>query len=317
MSSLSNYMVAVVDNHRVAIEKMEVYRVLGGSLENNPWFVYEVDMVEDDVFIPMKKETSGFRRFVVGSSCGQMRDFKFLDQLRGLRIDGRLRSMGQVGPSLFGNAHQSKYAKRKHAAQAKLMRGSDPETVTVSLPRLEFEGRIFERIEMKLKGVKHPKEVVSVEFTQTNLEYIRAALLTCGSFDAPRKRRKPDVESTQAVKWDAKRNQYIVAMKDEDRCTRYISITPRSADEFDVANARDLGLELSSLTVEEARRRAQESRVAAAEMDIDQDGPAVSDMEDDNAFGAGFDDADSKRNDDESRHGGSRSGAAGASSTAE
>ena len=274
-------------------------------------------MVEDEVFIPLNKTTSGFRRFVLGNSCGKLRDFKFLDELRRLRNEARLRAIGQVGPSLFGNEHQSKYAKRKQASKAKLMRGSDPEVVTVALPSLQFEGRTLEGIEMKLKGAKHPKEVVSVELTQTNLEYVRAALLTRGSFDAPRKRRKPDVTSTKEVKWDAKRKVYIVAMKDEDRCTRYISIKPRSMDDFDVSTARDLGVELSNLTVEEARRRAQESRSAAAAMEVDEEGPYASEMGDADAFGAGFDDADSECNDAESEHGGSEGEAADAGSAAE
>ena len=72
----------MADLHPVAIEKMEVYRVLGGSLENNPWFVYDVDEVEDEVFMPLNKNSSGLKRFVLGSACGELRDFKFLDELR-------------------------------------------------------------------------------------------------------------------------------------------------------------------------------------------------------------------------------------------
>ena len=164
--------------------------------------------------------------------------------------------------------------------------------MTVNLPRLECEGRTFEPCAMKIKNAKNNVERVSVEFTSSNLEYIRAALLTQGSFSKPRRRQKPSVASTRTVKWHNKRRVYVVSVVDEESMVRYITVKPKTMDECDVLSAQALGAELCGLSIEEARRRAQESRAAAAGAEEGgDDGPEVceGDVE---AFGGEFDESD-------------------------
>ena len=209
-----------------------------------------------------------------------------------MRNDARLRAMVQEGPSLFGNGQLTNYAKRKKSQRGKFMKGDDLAVVTVNLPRLECEGRTFEPCAMRIKSTKNHVERVCVEFTSSNLEYIRAGLLTQGSFLKPRRRHKPSVASTRTVKWHNKRKAYVVSVMDEESTVRYLTVKPKTMDECDVLSAQALGAELCNLSIEEARRRAQESRAAAADAEEgDDDGPEVceGDVE---AFGGEFDDSD-------------------------
>ena len=108
--------------------------------------------------------------------------------------------MAQEGPSLFGTNNLTAAARRKRMAKAKLVKGEDPDVVTLKLPKLVLEGRNFEPLEMKVKSAKNPVDGVSIELTHENLEYVRAAMLTQGTFVAPRRRKKPDVSGTASAR---------------------------------------------------------------------------------------------------------------------
>ena len=83
------------------------HRVTGGGLLQHPWYIDSLELIECLHFLLLQKKVVGFCRFVSGNAFA--RDFVWLDELRRLRNNARLREQISDGPQLFQAVRRTAY----------------------------------------------------------------------------------------------------------------------------------------------------------------------------------------------------------------
>ena len=268
------------------------YCVHGGALGIVPWIVETVDIINGIEFVPIQKQQSGLRRYVLGTCGGQaLRDYTFIDELRALRNRAVLLATIPARPSLFGEVslrgNQMRLRQLRRAA-AVAPQDELPPYVEVELPCVEVDGCRFEKRIVKVKTPESANEGVHIEFLPDVMAHVRAAILSSGKAPSPLKRQKPGQQSTTGCKWEEKRAAYIVTVGEGNK-PKFITVRGH-----DPEAARAHAKELCSLgDAEAARVRARELRDALkvdvdAEADVRDDGK--NDESDGDKNGEGDDD---------------------------
>ena len=85
-----------------------------------PWYMDDVKTTEGVEFVALKRNDSGFNRFVLGRSSMSLRDYMFIDEMRKLRNNTRFHQLTKEEVSIFSEKQPLAYLQRKQKAWAKM-----------------------------------------------------------------------------------------------------------------------------------------------------------------------------------------------------
>ena len=195
----------------VTIHQVITYEISHPSLKK-PWVVKDVCHIEGMTLVQVSKDCTGFCRFAKPSDADSIRDNVVLDNIKKVRND---RSFGIEGTmqGLFQVKH-SAWKMRKAKERYKLQGGDASQVLQIGLPEIQHDGKSYGPLQLNVVKPSHPKAALLVELTEANLEYLKVAF-ELEDINHSKERQKPEVGSSKAVRWYAKRNAYVAFLETE------------------------------------------------------------------------------------------------------
>ena len=247
----------------------------GGNLQQRPWVLRNLEMVEGRQFWLMNKSESGFSRLITGvTQNNPLKDYVFFDELRTMRNNAMLNAP---------QAPNTKYMRNKlfRTTQMRCMT-SETRILEVHVPKIEHEGEEAPATVLRFKRTDNLAERVSIEIDPGSLNYIRLATLQRGKRPASRSRPHKSETPDPRVKWWARRKVWMATRKDgmhrsfrpdpakENHYERKLSHAVRWCDgdsELSGSDAKDTeenAVEESGSVIREATEDTTASAVGAA-----------------------------------------------------
>ena len=228
--SLSLASMAVVVRHTTVIE--------GGDLKT-PWVPNRTTVVDGREFIALSRDDRRLAAFcgVNCSAAHPLRDCAWFTTLASLRRDAIAALKEQALSSadvLADNPSRAKSGDKNKGVMVQL-----PDFVDLDMPEVETDGVSAPARSIKvLTDGGDPKRLVSIELTEGNLSYVRAAVkqdMSSGT-GVPRRRRskaeriQPE-EGGGQVFWNYQRSAPYCTFVDDDGRKRYRQMKARSKDD--------------------------------------------------------------------------------------
>lgn len=217
-----------------------------------PWVVDECTTVDGIEFVALKRNDTGFVRYILGKSNMTLRDYIFVDEMRKARNKVRFEMLTAEEKSLFSDRKPSQYELRKKKHEARLLADDISATpiLEVPLPKVTYKDVTYEAHRMKMLCTDSPNTGVSIEFTKENLQYVRAAVLHFGKYTAKRSRTRG--MPSKGLHWVKSRGYFRLNME-KDGTKSTMVVRPRSLQEHDLDEAQEAAIEFMGMDVDEAR----------------------------------------------------------------
>lgn len=222
----------------ISIETQAI--ITGGPLGSKPWVIRTTN-IEGTDFFEVDRKQNGLARFLGrASSLSQMnplKNFKFFEQLR-RRRNVTIRARQMSSNAGLGDVTLTEWGRRKEKKR-KLIAGEDaqdsePTAIEINLPEVSFAGITVDALTVRVKEVSNLNERVTIELSETNLEYIRIAALAAGEETDEKcvARSKKVPTGCSQVRWSKQKPGYVawVSRGDKKRWKRFPSAPPEDAD---------------------------------------------------------------------------------------
>ena len=195
----------------VTIHQVITYEISHPSLKK-PWVVKDVRDIEGITFLQVSKDCTGFCRFAKPIDAGSIRDNLVLDKIKKLRND-KVFGIDVTMQGLF-QTKLTPWKLRKAKERYKLQGGDVSQVLQVGLPEIQHDGKSYGPLQLNVAKPSHPNGALLVELTGENLEYLKVAF-ELEDINHSKERQKPEVGSSKAVRWYAKRNAYVAFLETE------------------------------------------------------------------------------------------------------
>ena len=160
----------------------------------------------------MSKDCTGFCRFAKPIDAGSIRDNLVLDKIKKLRND-KVFGLDVTMQGLF-QTKLTPWKIRKAKERYKLQGGDASQVLQIGLPEIQHDGKSYGPLQLNVAKPSHPNGALLVELTGENLEYLKVAF-ELEDINHSKERQKPEVGSSKAVRWYAKRNAYVAFLETE------------------------------------------------------------------------------------------------------
>ena len=160
----------------------------------------------------MSKDCTGFCRFAKPIDAGSIRDNLVLDKIKKLRND-KVFGIDVTMQGLF-QTKLTPWKLRKAKERYKLQGGDVSQVLQIGLPEIQHDGKSYGPLQLNVAKPSHPNGALLVELTGENLEYLKVAF-ELEDINHSKERQKPEVGSSKAVRWYAKRNAYVAFLETE------------------------------------------------------------------------------------------------------
>ena len=110
---------AMADEH---VDLARCWRVSGGGCKKVPWVVDECTTVDGIEFVALKRNDTGFVRYILGKSNMTLRDYIFVDEMRKARNKVRFEMLSAEEKSLLNDRESSQYELRTRMTALRLLR---------------------------------------------------------------------------------------------------------------------------------------------------------------------------------------------------
>ena len=169
-----------------------------------PWLVTHSEVIDGVEFVKLSLTDSGFNRFVSGTTKG-CKTMKWLDDFRQQRCIETLKRTADASSIFGGPPSKAARAKQKKDCMLQLQNGTLPNTISIAVPSVEYDGQYEGARMLKVVTAVDQKACLQVEASAEVLSYVRVAMLAS---QGSRKRTRRD-DHTGCVRFADDTNTFV------------------------------------------------------------------------------------------------------------